>query len=218
MAGKRIPPPLPRMGSIFDLRSSIFDLWLMVIWFSANISAAGNWQRSNGHCRISLNCWWHSLSSFGQIREREGEKERGRAREHRTGRCCSRHGTRPFGGTYVHTTARKAVISGSALLSINKSLLARKENGQAGTRQIPGRGRACVTFRGTKIRARVTRGYCNYVERTQAKEAIVIYYDRHGTQRDISYTIYTIYMHVNFVSKSTLCWANSLRKVPPNGA
>lgn len=57
-----------------------------------------------------------------------------------------------------------------------------------------------------------------YVERTQAKEAIVIYYDRHGTQRDISYTIYTIYMHVNFVSKSTLCWANSLRKVPPNGA
>lgn len=118
----------------------------------------------------------------------------------------------------AHTTARKAVISGSALLSINKSLLARKENGQAGTRQIPGRGRACVTYRGTKIRARVTRGYCNYLERTQAKEAIVIYYDRHGTQRDICYTIYTIYMHVNFVSKSTLCWANSLRKVPPNGA
>lgn len=66
----------------------------------------------------------------------------------------------------AHASARKAVISGSALLSINKSLLARKENGQAGTRQVPGGGRAWVTYRGTQIRARVTRGYCNYLERT----------------------------------------------------
>lgn len=47
----------------------------------------------------------------------------------------------------------------------------------------------------------------------------MIYYDSYGIQRDISYTIYIlIYMCVNSVSKSTLCWANSLRKVPPNGA
>lgn len=62
----------------------------------------------------------------------------------------------------AHATARKAVISGSALLSINKSLLAQKRMGG----RVPGRGRAWVTYRGTQIRARVTRGCCNYLERT----------------------------------------------------